>query len=187
MNTKSLVLNIWGSSPNLIILKKKKKSCYTLNWNVSLFCEVSGQCRCGNTHVIFVLFSWFLPLSPLVFLPPHLQHRNLTILFCILHTVFVCGEMVSPFCHTGGCLYPLASSLLPNILFFLSFFFFETHQASCPSPFPPSRGSCSPHGLCTCPSQCQEYSFSRSLHGSLVLQPRPSQITQIKMLLLFSS
>lgn len=48
---------------NLIILWKKK-SCYTLKWNVSVFRRAGGQCGCGNTHAVFSF-----PLCP-IFLSP---------------------------------------------------------------------------------------------------------------------
>lgn len=38
-----------GYLPLISLYLKKKKSCYTLNWNVSLFCGVSGHVDVGTT------------------------------------------------------------------------------------------------------------------------------------------
>lgn len=134
---------------NLIILWKKI-SCYTWKWNVSAFRRVSGQCRCGNTHVVFLLFSWFLPRLPQSFLPPHLAYISQSFLYftyslrCYFSFSLAHGRIAR-----FPCLLPYSylSTFSPS---------FRAHQASC---------------LSLSPSMCQPY-HAYSFYTCLSLQTR---------------
>lgn len=164
------------SAPHLI-LTKKKKSCYTLKWNIRLL-QGAGKANVGTLTAPTCPFPDFRPaiLSPL---PARLQHSRLLLSLSCMCSLCEPRYPAFPPSHEKMSLVPRPPPC-PSPLCSRS----TRNPALLQSPCVPSLFLLH---LCTCLSLCLEYSSPRSLPGSHVLPSGCAQATHVKMPLLFSS
>lgn len=146
---------------NLIILWKKKILLYFKMERLSV--PQSRRAVWMREHPRRLLFS-SLPHFPQSFLPPHVQHRHLTIFFVFSTQSKIRFPLLSGTQWNSFISLPPPFLRSPNILFFI-----QSTPAILPLCSPSMCQSCLSNSFCTCPSPSLGHSFPRSLQGCLAL------------------